>query len=87
MHADSKIRDTESYAGLGGWKMWIERKKRFHLSLILSFFKNGFDIVFCLVSLRPSKPAEPLCPSGDMTLNSGGFFLPSSRSFREGRGG
>lgn len=34
------------------------------------------DVRARLMNVQFSKPAEPLGPFGDMTLNSGGFFLP-----------
>lgn len=43
---------------------------------ILPWFLIFVDVTKRLMDLHPSKPAEPLGPFGDMTLNSGGFFLP-----------
>jgi hypothetical protein len=37
------------------------------------------DVRARLRDVHSSKPAEPLGPFGDMTLNSGGFFLPGCR--------
>jgi len=42
--------------------------------------EKEFDVRTGFAEVPSSKPAEPLCPFGDMTLNSGGFFLPGSQS-------
>jgi hypothetical protein len=43
------------------------------------------DVRARLRDVHSSKPAEPLGPFGDMTLNSGGFFLPGCRLVATGR--
>jgi hypothetical protein len=43
------------------------------------------DVRARFTEFHPSKPAEPLCPSEDMMLNSGGFFLPRCLQAAVGR--
>lgn len=45
----------------------------------------ALDVFVQSAMLSLSKPAEPLCPFGDMMLNSGGFFFFWGGSYMVGR--
>jgi hypothetical protein len=45
-------------------------------AVIIPAAEKGVDLPECFAEPLRSKPAEPLGPFEDLTLNSGGFFLP-----------